>query len=220
MNTPLAIRRLNQEQLTQLVVNQLEHIIPDGLSIDRGQIQKHLPQTLERLRTCINSVKLWQINEFDHLHSSQYCIFLYYLANTIWKETKQTELPTKLFQLNKTLNAIDLFYEIEMPARFFIGHSPGIVLAKAQYSDYFVIYQNSTVGKNHGTAPKIERGVIMYPNSAIIGRCHIHPETVVSQGVSIINNDAPGNCIVFADNGKELVFKSKNRNILDDYFRL
>ena len=28
-----------------------------------------------------------------------------------------------------------------MPARFFIGHSAGIVLAKASYADYLVLYQ-------------------------------------------------------------------------------
>ena len=52
-----------------------------------------------------------------------------------------------MFILNKALNAIDLFYEIDMPARFFIGHSAGIVLAKASYADYLVLYPNSTVGK-------------------------------------------------------------------------
>lgn len=47
-----------------------------------------------------------------------------------------------------------------------------------------MLYQNSTVGKNHGVAPVIESGVIMYPNTAIIGRCHVRSGTVISQGVA------------------------------------
>lgn len=220
MNTTLCLHRLNPEQLAQLVMRQLDNIIPDGLSPTPSLINKHLPQALERLRVCINAVRCWRENEFDHLHSSQYCIFLYFLANTIWKETQTTEIPTKLFLLNKTLNGIDLFYEIEMPARFFIGHTVGIVLAKASYADYFVLYQNSTVGKNHGVAPTFESGVIMYPNTAVIGRCKVREGTVISQAVSVINQDTPGNCLVFDGHMGTLFFKPNKRDILADLFRL
>jgi len=220
MRRPILIRRLDEEQLQKLILLQLERILPDGLPIALGVISRYLAQTLERLRLCINSIKLWRRNEFDYLHSSQYCIFLYLLANTIWRETGETELPTKLFLLNKSLNSIDLFYEIEMPSRFFIGHSVGIVLAKASYSDYLVLYQNSTVGKNNGFAPVIETGVIMYPNTAIIGRSHVRKGTVVSQGVGIVNQDTPGDCLVFSGGGKSLTFRPSKRNILEDIFRL
>jgi hypothetical protein len=56
-------------------------------------------------------VKLWNKDKFDYLHSSQYCIFVYFLSNTIWKQSGDTILPTKLFILNKALNGIDLFYD-------------------------------------------------------------------------------------------------------------
>lgn len=220
MTPSLTLRRLDQAQLAAFISRQLDHFIPDGLPSGLPLIQQHLPQALHRLHTCINAVRWWKENEFDHLHSSQYCIFLYYLANTIWKETGNTELPTKLFILNKALNAIDLFYEIDMPERFFIGHSAGIVLAKASYADYLVLYQNSTVGKNHGVAPVIESGVILYPNTAIIGRCHVRAGTVIAQGVGVVNQDTPGNCLVFRGADQPLQFKSTDKNILADIFRL
>lgn len=220
MISPLTLRRLNQNQLEQFVVRQLEHFVPDGLPINKQQIHQYLPHALERLCVCINSIRWWTKNEFDHLHSSQYAIFLFYLANTIWKETNETELPTKLFLLNKALNGIDLFYEINMPSRFFIGHSVGVVLAKATYSDYFAIYQNSTVGKNHGVAPILEEGVLLYPNTAVIGRCHIRAKTVVSQGVSIINQDTPGNSTVFGAESGKLTFKEVSRNAIEDIFHI
>jgi serine O-acetyltransferase len=61
-----------------------------------------------------------------------------------------------------------------------------------------VLYQNSTVGKNHGEAPVLGDGVVLYPNTAIIGRCEIGAGTVVSQGTSIVKPEHAGNCMVFA----------------------
>ena len=81
-----------------------------------------------------------------------------------------------------------------------------------------MLYQNSTVGKNHGVAPVLEEGVVMYPNTAIIGRCMVKENTVLSQGVSVLNSDTPGNTAVFQ--GPEgLIFKKIGRNILLDIFR-
>jgi serine O-acetyltransferase len=134
---------------------QLDHFFPDGRGdAERPALQAaHSSRRLQRLERCIAEVRMWTPGRFDHLHSSQYTIFLYYLANTLWKRGAERALCNKLFGLNKALNGIDLFYEIELPEVFFIGHSVGIVLAKADYGNRLVLYQNSTVGKNHGEAP-------------------------------------------------------------------
>ena len=122
--------------------------------------------------------------------------------------------------LNKALNGIDLFYEIEMPPVFFIGHSVGIVFAKASYGNYLVIYQNSTVGKNHGVAPVLGEGVIMYAGTAIIGDCQVGDGTVLSQGVSLINTHSPGQCTIYRGDAGRVVFKPTRRNALLDIFRI
>lgn len=197
---------------------QLERFFPDGQPGTKKILQSSLDEALARLENCINAVKMWREGEFDYLHSSQYAIFLYFLANTIWRREGAQRICDKLFFLNKSLNGIDCFYEIEMPEIFFIGHSVGIVLAKATYGNYLVLYQNSTVGKNHGIAPIIDEGVIMYPNTAIIGKSHIRKGSVVSQGVSVINRETPGSCIVFQGNGGDLVFRPR-RDSVDEYFR-
>ena len=207
-------------QLIDYTVSQINHFFPDGKDDVRAPIERHCDEALSRLHKCINAVRMWREDEFNYLHSSQYCIYLYFLSNSIWRGTKDSTACTKIFLLNKTLNAIDCFYEIDMPDIFFIGHSPGIVLAKATYGNYLVLYQNSTVGKNHGEAPTIEEGVVMYPNTAIIGKSLVRKNTVLSQGTGIINQDTPGNCITFnGDNGK-LVFKPSKRDILADIFKL
>jgi serine O-acetyltransferase len=207
--------------LVDYTSSQLQTFFPDSHKSDlNAVISRNLDQALSRVEKCINAVQMWPEHKFNHLHSSQYCIYLYYLANTIWRNEADISVCTRLFMLNKLLNGIDLFYEIQMPDIFFIGHSVGIVLSKATYGNYLVLYQNSTVGKNHGVAPVIGEGVVMYPNTAIIGRCHIADNTVLSIGTHIVNQVTPGNCFVFNGEQGALVFKPPTRNVAKDIFRL
>lgn len=217
----MEIVRIGKQGLRQYLLRQLAAFVPDDRPCEQA-IDANLDQALARLQHCINGVRVWQPDRFDYLHSTQYCTFLYYLANTIKHNgnADDIEVCTKLFLLNKALNGIDLFYEIEMPEIFFIGHSVGIVLAKATYGNYLVLYQNSTVGKNHGVAPVIGEGVVMYPNTAIIGRSRVADGTILSQGTSIINHDTPGHCIAFNGTSGRPLFKPAKHAVLEDIFRL
>jgi serine O-acetyltransferase len=212
------IVRIGRQGLRDYLLAQLANYFPDGREV-AAPIDACLDAALQRTIGCINAVKAWPQDRFDYLHSTQYCTFLYFLANTIYRSGAEREVCTKLFLLNKALNGIDLFYEIEMPEVFFIGHSVGIVLAKATYGNYLVLYQNSTVGKNHGVAPVIGEGVVMYANTAIIGRCTVGDGSVLSQGTGVVNRDVPGQCSVYAGEGGALVFKPSKRDVLDDIFR-
>jgi serine O-acetyltransferase len=215
----MQLTNITRSALIDYTVLQIERFFPDGKGDIRGRIDSHSTEALSRLQRCINGVRYWPQDRFNYLHSAQYCIYLYFLSNTIWQNTGDEEVCVKLFLLNKALNGIDCFYEIKMPDVFFIGHTVGIVLAKATYGEHLVLYQNSTVGKNHGVAPVIEEGVILYPNTAIIGRCLVRARTVLSQGVSIINRDTPGNTIAFG-NGKDIIFKPGKYDALAEIFRL
>lgn len=210
---------LEKSQLASYVRAQIGNLIPLVHDPELALIDACVSEALMRLDRCIAQVRMWAPGEFDVLHSSQYCIFLYYLANTIWRRHQARTVCTQLFLLNKALNGIDCFYEIELPEVFFIGHSVGIVLAKATYGNHLVLYQNSTVGKNHGDAPVLEDGVVLYPNTAVIGRSLLRAGTIVSQGVSVINQTTQAGRIAFADHDGKLVFKSSARNILGDFFR-
>ena len=199
---------------------QVANLIPDGHHEPlRSQVVAHVDEAVSRVGHCIDQVRMWRPGEFDYLHSSQYCIYLYYLANSIWRNSGERGACTRLFLLNKALNGIDLFYEIEMPRVFFIGHSVGIVLAKATYGEKLVLYQNSTVGKNHGVAPVLGEGVVMYPNTAVIGRCTVGDRTVIAQGVGVVNRDTPGDCMVFAGQDGDLAIRPAKRDIVGDFFR-
>lgn len=213
------IVNLDARQLARYVRTQLDHFFPTGEDPQLGLIDACLSEALARLDRCVSQVKLWTPGQFDVLHSSQYCIFLYYLANTIWRREQARGVCTKLFALNKALNAIDCFYEIELPEVFFIGHSVGIVLAKASYGNHLVLYQNSTVGKNHGVAPVLEEGVVLYPHTAVIGRCTVRAGSILSQGVNVLNRDTEAHKVVFQGADGALVFKPIRRPVLPDFFR-
>lgn len=213
------IKNLNSSQLNQYICDQLNHLFPDPYKILPIQIKPHLDEALERIIVCINSVKAWPNDSFDYLHSSQYCQFLYYLSNTLWSKTKNENLCTKLFYLNKTLNGFECFYDNSLPDKFFIGHSSGIVLVRNTYSNYLVLYQGATVGKNHDATPILGEGVVLYPHSSVIGRCNIGDRSVISQGTRVINQDTPGNCYVFNQN-KKLAFNTPSRDIISNIFHI
>jgi serine O-acetyltransferase len=218
MPAALAIADSSPWQLLDYLRRQLETFFPDGRD-ERPLLERHLPAALERLGRCIESVLAWTPGVFSPLQTSQYATFLYFFANTIWRAEGALPVCAKLFALNKALNGIDLFYEIEMPKVFFIGHSVGVVLAKAEYGEHLVLYQNATVGRNHGRRPSLGRGVILYPNAAIIGGCTVGNRTVLSQGASLVDQDTPGDCLVFRKDGRQALLKPSRRNYLEEYFR-
>lgn len=196
-------------------------IIPDGKTrLFRGAITQHVAEALERTNVCINACAPWKPDQFNYLHSSQYCIFLYYLANTIWRRTQDPMAPTRLFLMNKALNGIDLFYEIEMPEVFYIGHSVGIVLAKATYGNYLVLYQNVNVGRHMTDIPTIGDRVILYPGASVVGASVIGDDAVLSQGVKAIGKHVPVGNIAFTGEGGDLVYKPTPPDLLGEYFRL
>jgi serine O-acetyltransferase len=71
-------------------------------------------------------------------------------------------------------------------------------------------------------APQIGDGVIMYPNSAIIGRTKVGDHTVLSQGAGLVNCDSPGRCNVFRGENGRPIFKDIDASMkpIEEYFRL
>lgn len=213
------LKDMTRDRLADYVAAQLAHFFPDGQPDLLGLVNQDIDETLDRLTVCINAVAMWREAEFDYLHSSQYCTFLYYLSNTAWRNRQDKRFCTKLFLLNKALNGFDCFYDNQLPDKFFIGHSVGIVLARNSFANYLVLYQNSTIGRHGTDVPEIGEGVVLYPNTAIIGKCRVASHTVLSQGSALINADSPGNCYVFGS-GSGLAFKPLKRPVIGDYFRL
>jgi len=211
----------SRQSLLDYIVRQQAAIVPDGREeAFRKLADAHFDEALARMNVCIDACAPWRAGEFNVLQSSQHTIFLYYLANSIWKGSGDTSAPVRLFLMNKAFNGIDLFYEIAMPKVFYIGHSVGIVLAKATYGEHLVLYQGTTVGRHKDQIPVIGDRVVLYPGSAVAGGAVVEDDVVVSQGVRVINRRAPRGMIAFAGQGGDLVFRPRPDDLLQEYFRL
>jgi serine O-acetyltransferase len=215
------LRGHTRESLIAYTVAQCAAIVPDGReAVFRALVDAHIDEALARLGRCIDACAPWRPGEFNVLQSSQHTIYLYYLANTIWSRSGDTEAPTRLFLMNKAMNGIDLFYEIAMPEVFYIGHSVGIVLAKATYGEFLVLYQNVTVGRHRDQVPVIGDRVVLYPGSAVAAGSVVEDDVVVSQGVRVINRRVPRGMMAFAGAGGDLVLRPRPDDLLQEYFRL
>lgn len=190
---------LPTEQLAAYVDRQLMHFFPDGTE----NTLPYLPRTLERVEHCFSRIRNRYFRDgaetvFSHLHSDQYAMFLYLLSNTVWRSDGNAGLASKVYGLNKALHAADIFYEVELPAVFLLTHPVGTVLGRGHYSDYFVAYQNCTIGSNlNGEYPVFDEGVVVYGGSMVIGGCHLGSNTWVAAGTLLMDRDFSGDQVVF-----------------------
>lgn len=207
--------------LAEYTRRQLENFFPDDT--DRAKelalFRTALPAVKVKLLRLINEVRYWRPDRFDPMHSSQYCIYLYLLAREIAKAGLDKATPTRLFYLNKALNGIDLFYEVELPEVFFFGHTTGMVFAKASYGEHLIFYQNSTVGRSGSKAPSIGPRVCIFPNSLVLGSTHIESDVIVSAGSSLINLAVPPLSVVRPDGQIQSRAAYNGYNPFTDIFR-
>ena len=131
-------------------------------------------------------------------HSAQYCIFLYMLARMIFlRFPRDSALSDKLYLLNKMLNGLDLYYQVEMPAVFHVDHPVGSVIGRARIGDGFSFSQGCTVGNNKGVYPVIGKNVIMMSDSKILGRSCIGDNVIIAANSYLKDFDVPDNSVVF-----------------------
>lgn len=141
---------------------------------------------------------------FSPYITTQYTIFLYYYSNAIYRsEPMMVNLCDKIYYLNKVLNAVDLFYPVNLPDFFMCEHPVGSVIGgSGKIGNGFLFYQNCTVGGFHlknGMIdyPIIGENVRMYANSMIIGKCVIGDNVKIGARTMIKNTDIPPNTTVF-----------------------
>jgi serine O-acetyltransferase len=182
---------LARTDLALYVRKQFENLFPDGT--DLGDLPRLVDLALGRIEHCFSRVRLKGFfadgePRFSHWHCDQYAIFLYYLANSAFRERPGHPVADKAYALNKALHALDAFYEVELPDVFAVQHPVGTVLGRATYLDYFICYHNCTVGANlDNDYPVFGRGVAMYGGSRVIGKTIIGDNSFVSTGTIVID---------------------------------
>lgn len=192
--------------LIGLTIRQVDHLF--GISEDeRMLLQDCADETLQKCEYCFSKTPNKYYNRggevyFNPYHSVQYMTYLYFFANTIYRVGRNNILCDKLYYLNKTLNSIDLFYAVEMPAFFMAEHPVGSVIGRASFGEGLFFYQNCTVGGYHLSDnrivyPVIGNDVTLYAGASVIGNCHIGNHVNIAAGALVKNQDIPDHVNVF-----------------------
>jgi len=203
---------ISEKKLLKLVLSQIKNFFLIDAA-DKKVIVEFIGISLKRAEICFSaSINKYYKRDgfvfFNPYHSGQYSIFLYFLSNTIWKSENGGLTPDKIYYLNKALNGVDLFYEVEMPSIFFFDHPVGSVMGRAKYGEGFSFSQNCTVGNNRGIYPQIGKNVTMYSGAMILGKCVIGDNVSISAGACVKDQDVPSNSIVFGAS-PDLIIKPK-----------
>lgn len=182
------------------------HIISSFYSIDKGEkevYKKSSARIMERYINCVTSVKLKYYRDsegrpmINFLNTDHMAIYYYYASHVAAHDASCTSLAEKFYALNKALHGVDIFYEVALPEIFLLVHPVGTVLGRAKYSDYFVAYQNCTVGAKDGIYPTIGCKTVMFAGSSVIGNVKVGACSTFGAGSMLIGPaEIAGNSVV------------------------
>ncbi len=212
---------ISQEELFALTCRQLQNLFLLKNGSETDLLRQAFNDALTRAGHCFSYTRFsryyWQDGRtfFNPFNGAQYCIFLYYLANTLWRNFQEPLICDKVYGLNRALHAVDLFYEVQLPDVFFTDHPVGSVMGRATYGRYFSFIQNCTVGNNDdGSYPVFGENVRMLSASRVVGNSQIGDNVIIASGTFIKNEAIPSCSLVFGQS-PHLVIKPRSRS----YFR-
>lgn len=218
------ILSINKKDFIEYITNQINLFFPDKNKISKTNIVDIFDLTIDRLSFCFKHIKNRYFFDgtnslFNHLNSDHYCMFLYFLANNAYN-TGQLNLAEKAFYLNKALHGLDLFYKVKMPEIFMLVHPVGTVLGNAHYENFFIAYQNCTVGAvNDGEYPVFGENTILYAKSSVIGNCKIGKNVVFAANSFTLNTDIPDNKIVLGTYPQLKIKENSNEYINREFVK-
>lgn len=212
---------LSHDDLKNYVVKQCDFMFPDGHIFPSALMDEVVSTAIYRYIQCCSEIKMKYFFEnektqFNHLMSDQYAIFLYFLSNELYKKSATIE-ATKIYYLNKSLHGLDVFYAIELPDIFRFCHPLGTVLGRANYDNYFAVFQNCTVGNNKNTYPVIGKNVAMFKGALLVGKCTVADNVLISAHSFIKDQDVPADTVAFGTS-PDLHFKETRINIKNMLF--
>lgn len=144
-------------------------------------------------------------NKYYDMHlnpynSVMYCNYLYWVSRLLYN-IGSVHIADKVYYLNKMLNSIELFYEVNLPEVWSCEHPIGSVMGRAEYGNYFFFYQGCTVGgsRHQGKLfyPVIGEHVTMFSGAKILGNSKIGNNVILAANTYVINKDVPDDSIVF-----------------------
>ena len=202
---------IDKYSLFSYVLKQVNTFFPDKNKVVKdNQLTKAFEKALSRLEYCFSHISdpLYSTLDengiehpfFQHTNSDQYCIFLYYFSNSLWKmyPTKK-DVCDKLILLNKTLHGCWFTYKVELPDIFYVSHPVGSVIGHAIYRNFLVICQNVTIGERIDTKEEIGEYCFLSTGATIIGNERIGKDVSIGVNTTIFRETIPDNSVVYID---------------------
>ncbi len=214
---PTSLRSTRTAQgLAELLARQLNSGFPDGESVGAGDLMAAIPSALRRLEFCFAHIENKYFFDgdssvFDHLHSDQYAMWLYFVSNELFRQSAPATLCKKVFCLNKAMHACDIFYEVELPSIFLLVHPLGTVLGRGHYHDYLLVYQRCGVGSNHDIYPTLGENVTMRPGSAVLGKSEVGDNCAIATESLLLDRKLPANSLYIGNPRDHLIRPKPNK---------
>lgn len=212
----------------KIMVDNIEEILFRQLysfwkDIDEEVIKMAIPVALQEIEENYRGIpnnRLWNGQEvlFSPYMSVQWMNFLYRLSHVLYKRGETS--ADQVYYLNKIMHSNDWFYAIDLPTHFHCEHPLGSVLGRADYGDYFFIYQGTTVGGNRTGNQlfylQIGTNVTLFANATVLGNTIIGDNVIISSGSYFLNEKIPSNCIVFGKS-PNVIIKNKSEDEIKKY---
>ncbi|MCB2040979.1 MAG: serine acetyltransferase [Rhodoferax sp.] len=212
--TPGLSTSMDGAGLCRLAARQVDNLFPDGQPVPADALHGSAHQALQRLEHCFSKVNNRYFFDgtravFDHLHGDQYAMWLYFLANQLYRDGAPSHWCKKLFLLNKSLHGCDIFYEVALPSVFLLVHPLGTVLGRAAYNDHLLVYQRCGVGSNRDIYPQLGRHLTLRPGSAVLGRCKVGDNVTIAAESLVLDRDIADNT-TYIGNPRDMVTHARN----------
>lgn len=141
-----------------------------------------------RDRTCANIIKC----------SAKYCLDSNYRVNIKVRRISRKQGWYARFLSQRLANRYPIVFAptVKVGANLKLPHYYGIIVGwDVEIGDNCTIYQQVTLGQNHGLFPKIGDNVIVYAGAKIIGGVTVGNNAVIGAN-SVVTKDVPDNAIV------------------------
>lgn len=187
------------------------NLLHDLSEEDISCIEAVLPATFSAVEECWseisnryysqNGVEILDIN-----NSNQYAQLLLIFAHQVSKKGCST-LADKIFGLNKMLNSCDIYHEVVLPKSFYIDHTLGVIVGRAQLRERLFLSQNCTIGSDPGRPeyPVLGRDNYLMANATLVGNVKTGDRVIFAAGSFVKDITVPSDSIVFGRSPENII---------------
>ena len=120
-----------------------------------------------------------------------------------------------MLNLNKCLNGIFCSYKAGLPDVFFLGHTIGLAIGLASYSDYLVVFHNVTINSGVETGSgqdlKLGKGLFLGTGAKIIGNEPIGDRVSIGVDTVVTHRKIEDDSVVITNDRGEVIVSQRKK---------